>query len=475
MNTKKCFSLIAAAALLIAGGCVDQREEVAHYETVLHNQPPTTQPVEAPKNLTLAEAMRMANENNEQLAISGEDYLQALIAVNRAFATFLPSVSIGAEDYQAKGYTVPSSIPFPNFTQIFQNWYFNAPLQTQLNVNVLRDATAVSAADIYSTESKDLLLDMQANILLETAQTYYQVLSDEHSVKVLKDTLAVQQANVATMQREEKAGIVLRLDVLQSIAQAAQTQSDLTGAEHDVLNGRATLAFLIGVPSLDSVQLVDGFQTPNKIPDMDQMERIAYTQREDLMAASSAVEVAQKNLSAAYEEFAPTISINFNTFLFRQQFPSDQWWTGLFSVNMPLFEGGMIYADIRNAYSRLRQAQLQQHYLARQVLEQVKISRDNWLNSVQQANNFYIEMTAAVAAWKQAQHSYSVGLATNLDVITAQDQALNAQLAYVRAIYAERTDMLDMVREIGGLTYATLDNISQTGTISWTSLADNSQ
>jgi len=458
---------IAAAALFVVVGCVNQQEEVAHYETILNNKAPATQPVEAPKNLTLAEAMRLANSNNEQLEISGEDFVQALIACNRAFATFLPSVSVGADEYQAQGYTTPPGIP--NFTQIFQNRYFNVPLETQLNVNVLNDATAISAANVYASQRAALLLDMQSSILLETAQTYYQVLTDEHSVAVLTATLAVEQADVLTMQHKEQAGVALRLDVLQSQANAAQTQTELTQAENDVLTGRATLAFLIGVPSLDSVQLVDDFHSPTQIPELQQLNQIAFEQRQDMVAVTDAVEFTQKEVSAAYQEFAPTISINFDTFLFKQQFPSDQWWSGLFSVNMPLFEGGMIYADIRKAYSQLRQAQLQQRYLAREIIEQVKIARDNWLNSVQQVNNYYIEMSAAMAAWKQAQHSYSVGLAINLDVITAENRALTAQLAYQKAIYAERTDMLNLVRETGGLNYATLTQIDRTGTVNWSS------
>jgi outer membrane protein TolC len=465
MNAKRWSLALIAAAAFASSGCVNQQQEVAHYQQILNSQPAPA-PAQAPQRLTLAQAMRLANDENEQLAISGEDYLQALIARDRAFATFLPSVSLGAQEYQAKGFNTPPG--FPDFTQIFQTRYFNVPLQTQLNVNVLQDATAISAADVFASQRSALLLDMQSTILLEVAQSYYQVLTDEHSVKVLSETLAVEQADVLSMQHKQQAGVALPLDVLQSQASAAQTQTELTDAENDVQTGRATLAFLMGVASLDGVELVDDFHSPAQVPELVQLDQFAQVHRQDTIAAAYAVVFAQKNVSAAFEEYAPTISINFNTFLFKQQFPTDQWWTGLFSINLPLFEGGMIYADIRTAYSKLRQAQLQQQYLAREVQEQVKIDRDNWLTSVQQVNNYYTEMSAAMAAWKQAQHSYSVGLAINLDVITAEDRALNAQLAYQKAIYAERTDMLDLVRETGGLNYAMLSQIDHTGTVSWT-------
>src|SRR5205807_612101 len=43
--------------------------------------------------LSLEAAFLLANRNSEQLAISGEDYVQALIEKERAFSNFLPTVN----------------------------------------------------------------------------------------------------------------------------------------------------------------------------------------------------------------------------------------------------------------------------------------------------------------------------------------------------------------------------------------------
>ncbi len=458
MLKKKSIVLFILAASL--AGCVNQKEEVMHYRKVLHSKPATSAAqLIVPPKLTLTAALRLANDNNEQLAIAGENYLQALIAKDKAFSTFMPTVGVSAQDFQMHEYNT-GGLP-PGVSSFFQTHYFNAPLETQLNVNVLKDATAISAAGAYADQRKALLLDLQSNLLLEVAQTYYQVLSDERSVAVLRQTLRVQQANVTSQTNKEKAGIALRLSVLQSQADEASTRVQLTQAENIVDKGRATLAFLIGVPTLNSTHLMNQFNPPLRIPDLARLDQMALVQRQDLLAADDAVITSEKNVSAAVDEYFPSVSVDFDTFLYKEQFPSDSWWSGLFSANFPIFEGGMIYQNIRAAYSQMRQAMLERKLLARQILEQVRIARTNWLTSVRLMLNLKTEMLAAQAAYHQAQHSYAVGVATNLDVITAQDLALSAQLAYQQARYDERVRMLDLLRQTGRFTYPMIAQLAQ--------------
>ncbi len=82
-------------ALAACSGCVDQQKEVQVYRDVL-GDPAATRPASAPAEepLSLRQALRMANRHNEQLSLSGEDYLQALIDKDRAFAGFLPTVNL---------------------------------------------------------------------------------------------------------------------------------------------------------------------------------------------------------------------------------------------------------------------------------------------------------------------------------------------------------------------------------------------
>lgn len=459
MRYAKTYLSFATVTLVSLGlsGCINQTQEVDHYRAVLHARPQPL-PRKVPHLLTLAGALRMANDNNESLAIAGENYLQAIIAKDRAFANFFPTVSLAPTDYQRHGFN-ETQFP-PGFGNLFQTHYFDVPLAATLNVNILRDSTAVSAAGSFTGVQKSLLLNMQSDLLLETAQTYYAILSAQRSVQVLRRTLQVEKATVASEQRKMRAGIALRLTVLQDQADAARTRVQLTNAENQVQHGRATLAYLIGVNSLYHARLVNLFRPPQHVPALAALDRVALADRQDLKADQDSVVVAEKGVSEALAEYFPSVSINFDTFLYKESFPSDSWWNGLFTVNLPIFEGGMIYNDVRTAYSKLRQAMLEEQMLRRRIHEQVRIALSNWLTSQQLVRDTRTETKAARAAFLQARHSFQVGLATNLDVITAEDRYLAANLAYQQAKYNTCVDMLNLLRESGRLTYASIAQLS---------------
>src|SRR5580693_5545015 len=85
---------LPVTAALVLCGCVNQKKEVQTYRDVLdagQKSPPKT--YQNGQVLTLLQAMRLANQDNEEIALSGENYLQALIDKNRAVAAFLPTVS----------------------------------------------------------------------------------------------------------------------------------------------------------------------------------------------------------------------------------------------------------------------------------------------------------------------------------------------------------------------------------------------
>jgi len=89
-------SVLLLTLIAIAPGCaVDQKKEVAKYRRVLDGDQPAPHLTYSPEEtLTLDKAMRLANQDNERIALAGEDYLQALINKDRATSAFLPTVTI---------------------------------------------------------------------------------------------------------------------------------------------------------------------------------------------------------------------------------------------------------------------------------------------------------------------------------------------------------------------------------------------
>jgi outer membrane protein TolC len=258
--------LLGLAAASLLAGCVNQAHEVHLYREVLDGDRKKPEPLQPGETLTLDRALALANADNEQLASQGETYLQALIAKNRAFAAFLPTVNFQPSFTveQAPRGNAPNQAPGAPATSAAtvaatQGGYvqrgdtlqrLEAPVVGNMNFS-FRTLPLYHAAKLAVVQGRQLLLDAQATILLNVAQTYYQVLISTRQEAVLEHSLALQEARISYLQGRLRVQLALPLDLAQAEADEAGTRVQLSQAANDVRNGRRTLALLVGAPQVD--------------------------------------------------------------------------------------------------------------------------------------------------------------------------------------------------------------------------------
>jgi outer membrane protein TolC len=446
------FSPLLLVALVAIGCKVDQDKEVATYRKVLDAEtaPPS---FASGHSLTLEEAMRLANKDSEQLAIRGEDYLQALIDKDRATAAFLPTISL-APTYFTQDPVKAGSGGTGVSGGSQGNNRLDVPVTGHINVfNGFRDINNVYRAASTAEQRRFLLLDFKDQILIDVARTYYAVLRAERSVDVLRNSLAVQETRVRDMRGRQSAGIARPLDVYQTEALAASTRVSYLQAQTDVTNGRTTLAFLVNAPVADSA-LVDRFEPPQEPVALDQVLDAAKHRRRDYLAAQSAVKAAHENVQAAFGQYYPSVSVDVAYFLKRESVPTASDWNALLSANLPIFSAGLIEQDVRTAWSQLRQARLSESLTQRQVEEEVRIAYENYESNLRQVRELETQLQAAQEAFRQAEQSFNVGLATNLERLTAQDQLLSTQLQLTSAQFNLKVAFLSLLRTASALSDA---------------------
>jgi outer membrane protein TolC len=437
----RTITVLGCGLAILTGGCgVDQKKEVATYRKVIDPSAPAPA-YQNGQPLTLIDALQLANANSEQLASKGEDYLQALIDKDRAAAAFWPSISLAPSYYSQDKSNKSDS----RATQ------FDVPASGSWNLfNGFRDVAKHRRASAAILQQRDLLLDLQTAVLLDVARVYYQVLRSEQSVRVLQSSLSVQEERLRDTTGRQKAGLARPLDVAQSQAQASQTKVQLLQAQADVINGRNMLAFLINAP-IASTPLPDGFDPVIDIPALSAILQEAATRRYDLAAAQAGIKAARQDVASTFNRYYPSVDLNANYFFSRDSSPSDSNWNALFSLNLPIFTAGLIHADVRTAWSRYRQAVLFHSQLQRQIDRDVRTALETLTSTLAQLDELHIQVASAREALRQADESYRVGLATNLERLTAQDQALSAELQLTSAEYDRKYAYLNLLRQTGHL------------------------
>jgi outer membrane protein TolC len=454
--------------LPILGGCVNQHQEVQTYRDVVDAGLPKPQSYQTGQPLTLQRAMALANQDNEQIALSGENYLQALINKNLALASFLPTVGLqpdytieqaprngtasGGPQTPAQQQIAASSGGYVVRGSTFQRT--EVPVIGTMSVNPAQDSANVKTAEEQIIQQRQLLLDAQQTVLLNVAQSYYQVLGSEDQVRVLQASLDTDEARLADAQARFQNHLALALEVSQTLSEVAATRASLVQAQSDVRSGRRVLAFLIGVPTVDG-PLSDDVIVPDTLLDVTNYQQLAASQRQDLLAAQTAVAAAKAAVDAAVGQYYPSISLNVSGFLYREYFSDASKWDAILIANLPIFSAGIIEADVRAAWSHLRQAALTESLLRRQIDQDVQTAYDNLTTSEKTLIDLKLEVAAAADARRQSGDLLKNGLAIPLDVLVAQETLLNAELVYTSENFDRTVFYLDLLRTAGQLNVKT--------------------
>jgi len=437
----------AAVCLTLAGaglgGCrVDQAKEVRLYRDVVDLD--VDQPIHHPGDpLNLQQAVRLTNAYNERISIEGENYLQAMIDRYRRSSSLFPTLDLFGDlivrDSTGSGTNTATTV-------------FDAGLGAQYTLMTgATDFNRVKASEATIEERRWLLLDLREALLLETAQVYYAVLRAERLARVLESSSAVQDERLRDIRGRQDAGFARPLDVAQIEAQASETRVALLDARNQITVARSTLTFLTGAEMATS-PLTDEFALPSERVTLEQLIELALRSRQDLAAAEASTRAARAEVDAEIGRYYPTVTVNLDYFLTRESVPTDRDWSGLLTLNLPLFTAGRIDADVREAWSIFRQHVLRYSLIRRQIRRDVEVAYEDYMASGRRLAELQNQLRAAEEALRQAEASYQAGLGTNLERVAAQDQLLSAQVSMTNEEFIRKLAYLSALRAIGALT-----------------------
>jgi outer membrane protein TolC len=420
-------------------GCkVDQEKEVQQYNDV--TQEAATQPgvYMTGDPLPLSLALSLANAQNEEIALRGEDYVQAYYEKDKAFAAFLPTFDLAATYFRrqrASGFSgnEVTNVSVPGRINVFRGF---------------SDKYKFDAANLTIQERKSLLKDFQQQLLLYVAVTYYQVLQAESSAKVLSQSLELQTARVRDVRAREQAGLARLLDVAQTQAQVSATQVALIQALNAAKNGRSLLGYLMG-QEIGKSPLMDELTPAQRMPDLLAFQMSGAQCREDLRAILNQIQARRKLVEVEVGRYYPSVTLNFEAFLFKQSEPTVSRWLALVELNMPIFTAGVIEADVKIAWSEFRKSVLTEANLRRKIMSDIQTSYDDVNDASQSIEQLRVQENAAQLALNQSSAAYKVGLATNLEQLIAQDQLLSAQLGINNTEYDRKLFYLTLWRNCG--------------------------
>ncbi len=281
-------------------------------------------------------------------------------------------------------------------------------------------------------------------LLSPVSMAYLGAIAARSSLEVARRNLEIMQEHHRATVKRFEVGQATRLTVLQAAMAEANAKQRLHKAETAWHTSERNLEILLQVDGPLVLQPPD-IEPAEAIERLDESALLehALTRREDYAAVLVMVEVARRNVDKLWWRFLPSLVAQG---MYRasdsENFAGDKssWQIGL-ALSLPIFDGGSRFVERQEALSKLREAEQQARALRQSIAGQIS----EGLRSLAEAEANLRSMEHALELAREgaaaAKATFEAGMATNLDVIDANQKLFEAEQGMVAARVA-----LDMAR-----------------------------
>jgi outer membrane protein TolC len=410
--------------------------------------------------LTLDEAVSLALKQNPTAQIAVITYAQSVQDKNVARAALLPEANLSVKDEAERVNLVAQfggQIPFAGFPHHigpFQTFSagptFGGPvfdLSLWQKYQSAKDNVNASKANSLSTREQVILL---------VVSQYIGSLRAVANVQASQSRVDLAQALYDQAADLQKEGVGTGIDTLRANVELQNEKQRLIQAENDRETSLYGLSKLLNLDPRQPVELADSlsfFETPQ--PEVEASIESALADRQEWKALQEQIKAAGAEKKSTQDSRLPSVRFDGNwAYLGTSTSNGIPTYTYTASVNMPIFTGGRIHAQIVREDLEIKKLEQQQDDLRNQIALDVKtalLNLQSARNEVQVAN---LGVQLSNEEVSQARDRFKAGVANNIEVIQAQDSLARANDNQIAALYRFNQARADLARSIGQMEKA---------------------
>ena len=415
---------------------------------------PAVAPTEALR-LTLDQAVGLALKQNPTAQIAILTAAQSEQDKNIARAELLPQVNARISDEAQKVNLLAQfggKTPFPGFPKSLGPYQlFSAGPSVSAPVFDLTLWQRYQAARNTANASEANSLSTREQVILLAVSQYIGTLRAVANVQASRSRVDLAQALYDQAADLQKEGVGTGIDTLRANVELQNEKQRLLKAENERETSLYGLSRLLNLDPRQKIELADSlsfFDTPQ--PEVEASIEAALANRQEWKAVASQIKAAEGQKRAAQDSRLPNVRFD-GTFSYvgtsgNTTLPT---YTYQGSVNVPLFTGGRIRAQVVSADLEIRKLEEQRADLRNQIALDVKtalLNLDSARSEVQVAN---LGVQLSKEEVDQSRDRFKAGVANNIEVIQAQDSLSRANDNQIAALYRFNQARADLARSIG--------------------------
>lgn len=385
----------------------------------------------------LSELINIAQMQNPDTRIAWQQARQAALAVGMVEATFLPMISASViGGYQSTRTPLPYAIGDQHDLDTTASAVVPALALQWLIFDFGQRSALQEAAKHTSWAANVAFNGMHQKIIYDVTRTYYQYGAAQSRRKIAEETLLNSQKILDAAQTRNKNGVATTIEVAQARQQVAQSKLNRVMAQGTERDALQALLAAMGISASSQIKVADAGDKPlpqtASVPTQ-QMIKLALSRRPDVLASYAALQAATAGIKASEADFLPKVYLasavagghgRFDI----QGLPSIGQQTSsssiLLGVSVPLYDGGLRAARVKEAESRAAAANETFQKIQEDAVREIVVAADT-LRSALEADKAASELVeTAFITFDAALDSWRNGVGT----ITFANEASNGLL-----------------------------------------------
>lgn len=381
------------------------------------------------RNTDLQTALLKVSEAQASLSTSRLSYLPSL--------TFAPQGGVSSFD-KSKG-----------------SWTWSLPVAASWEVDLfgklLNTKRAAKAALMQSEAYRQAV---QTQVVAAIANYYYTLLMLDKQLNITQETSVLWAENVETMKALKKAGYVNEAGVVQSEANYHAVVASIADLEYQIRETENALSLLLRqVP-----QKIDrGNWDQQMLPEMLHagVPVQLLSRRPDVKAAEMALAITYYNANEARAAFYPSISIS-GTYGWTNSAgnmivnPGKVIMSAIGSLTQPLFYRGANIARLKIAKAQQEEAKLAFEQAILNAGAEVSDALSMYETASRKLDQRLSQINSLTKSVEYTEKLITYGTSTYLEVLTAQQSLLSAQLSGVADRYQQMQAVVSLYQALGG-------------------------
>lgn len=388
----------------------------------------------------------------EQALTSSPDILTAALKVEEAKApllaaklAFIPSLTLspqGTVSSWDKGKATQTySLP------VTASWQID--LSGQL-LNLKRQAK------VTLEQTKAYEQNTRVQLIANTANLYYTLLMLDRQLQITEGTAEILKKNTETMEAMKDAGIYNTTEaaVEQSRAAYAQVQASLPDIRANIREIENSLCLLLGEPAhaiergvLEDQKLPSEFSVGIPLQ--------LLSNRPDVKAAEQALAAAYYNTNVARSNFYPRITLSGSAGWTNSAGagivnPGKLLASAIASLTQPLFQNGANIAKLKIAKAQQEEAKIQFQTALLNAGNEVSNALTQYQSCTEKVTARNMQVNSSKNAADYTKELFNLGTSTYLEVLSAEQSYLSAQLSEVSDAFSRMQAVISLYQALGG-------------------------